>query len=123
MGVPVRLIVYAGAYHAFDVPELRKPVEYFGHHLEYNRAAADQSIDALQDLPKQAGVSPRHRLRVSLRGIERLDRQLIVGMGDELFERRAFEGGRDELQPVLSGCGREIPRKRQGVATHGKSRR
>ncbi|MBV9531758.1 MAG: dienelactone hydrolase family protein [Bradyrhizobium sp.] len=49
MGVPVRLIVYASAYHAFDVPELRNPVEFFGHHLEYNRAAADQSIDALQN--------------------------------------------------------------------------
>ena len=48
-GVPVRLIVYPGAYHAFDVPALQTPVQYFGHHLEFNQAAADRSVDALRE--------------------------------------------------------------------------
>jgi dienelactone hydrolase len=47
-GVPVRLIVYPGAYHAFDIP-LQKPVQYFGHHLEFNQAATDRSVDALRE--------------------------------------------------------------------------
>ena len=48
-GVPIRLIVYPGAHHAFDVPTLHTPVQYFGHRLEYNQAAADQSVEALRD--------------------------------------------------------------------------
>lgn len=46
-GVPVRLIVYPSAYHAFDVPSVKKPVVYLGHRLEYNQSAADQSAEAL----------------------------------------------------------------------------
>ncbi len=49
LGVPVKLIVYPGAYHAFDIAALRKPVEYFGHHLEYNQSATEQSSEALHD--------------------------------------------------------------------------
>jgi len=45
----VKLIVYPDAYHAFDDPALREGVQYIGHHLEYNRKAADQSADALRD--------------------------------------------------------------------------
>jgi dienelactone hydrolase len=48
-GIPARLIVYPGAYHAFDSPALRTPVQYFGHHLEFNQKAADQSAEALRD--------------------------------------------------------------------------
>jgi dienelactone hydrolase len=48
-GVPVRLIVYPGAYHAFDAPGLEKPIEFLGHHLEYNKPAADQASDALRE--------------------------------------------------------------------------
>ena len=48
-GIPVRLIVYPGAYHAFDSPALREPVQYFGHHLEFNQDAADRSAKALHD--------------------------------------------------------------------------
>jgi dienelactone hydrolase len=48
-GIPVQLIVYPGAYHAFDVPALRTPTQYFGHHLEFNHAATEQSIDALRE--------------------------------------------------------------------------
>jgi dienelactone hydrolase len=48
-GVPVRLIVYPGAYHAFDVPGLERPIELLGHHLEYNKPAADQASDVLRE--------------------------------------------------------------------------
>jgi len=33
----------------FDFPSLRKPINYFGHHLEFNKMAADQSSDALRE--------------------------------------------------------------------------
>jgi dienelactone hydrolase len=48
-GVPVELVVYPGAYHGFDVPGLATPVKYLGHHLEFNQAARDRSIDAIKD--------------------------------------------------------------------------
>jgi len=48
-GAPVRLVVYPGAYHAFDVPSLQTPIQYFGHHLEFNQAATDRSIDAVRE--------------------------------------------------------------------------
>jgi dienelactone hydrolase len=48
-GAPVRLIVYPEAYFAFDVPALKKPTEYRGHHVEFDRSAADQSSEALRE--------------------------------------------------------------------------
>ncbi len=47
-GLPISLIVYPGAYHAFDIPALAAPVDYFGHHLEFNETAAEQSVDDLR---------------------------------------------------------------------------
>jgi dienelactone hydrolase len=47
-GFPIRLIVYPNAYHGFDLPNLEVPVDYFGHHLEYNRAATAQAGEALR---------------------------------------------------------------------------
>jgi dienelactone hydrolase len=47
-GVPIRLIVYPDAYHSFDVPSLKAPIEYFGHHLEFSQPATDRSIGALR---------------------------------------------------------------------------
>jgi dienelactone hydrolase len=47
-GAPVRLIVYPGAYHAFDAPGLATPQEMLGHHLEFNKEAAEQSEKALR---------------------------------------------------------------------------
>jgi dienelactone hydrolase len=49
LGVPIRLIVYPDAHHAFDVPGLRTPVQFLGHHLEFNQSATDQSIEALHE--------------------------------------------------------------------------
>jgi len=51
-GVPIKLIVYPGAYHAFDRQGLAAPVQYLGHHLEFNPAATEQSIGAVQDFLK-----------------------------------------------------------------------
>jgi dienelactone hydrolase len=48
-GAPIRLIVYPDAYHAFDAPGLRTPIQWLGHHLEYNKPAADQAADALRE--------------------------------------------------------------------------
>jgi dienelactone hydrolase len=48
-GTPVRLVVYPGAYHAFDAVSLQAPIELLGHHLEFNKPAADQAIDAVRE--------------------------------------------------------------------------
>jgi dienelactone hydrolase len=48
-GAAVRLVVYPNAYHAFDVPKFKSPMEYLGYHLEYNQAAADQSLVDLRE--------------------------------------------------------------------------
>ena len=47
-GVPIELIVYPGAYHDFDIPAFATPRQFLGHHLEFNQAALDRSIDALK---------------------------------------------------------------------------
>ena len=46
-GIPVRLVVYPNAYHAFDAPNLEKSKSGSQHHSEFNQAATDQ---ATQDL-------------------------------------------------------------------------
>lgn len=51
-GVPIKLIVYPGAYHAFDAPGLTAPVQLLGHHLEFNPAATDQAISAVREFLK-----------------------------------------------------------------------
>jgi dienelactone hydrolase len=48
-GVPIKLVVYPGAYHAFDATNLTTPVTLLGHHLEFNQTATDQSITALHE--------------------------------------------------------------------------
>jgi len=48
-GVPIKLIVYPGAYHSFDAPKLQIPIQFHGHHLEFNQAATDQSIGAVRE--------------------------------------------------------------------------
>lgn len=47
-GIPIQLAVYPGTYHAFDVPDLKGGIEFLGHHLEFNRAARDRSMDAVR---------------------------------------------------------------------------
>jgi dienelactone hydrolase len=48
-GVAVRLVVYPEARHGFDVPGLRTPIEFLGHRLEYDKAAADRASDAVHE--------------------------------------------------------------------------
>ena len=48
-GVPIKLMVLPGAYHAFDAPQLTTPLLLKGHHLEFNQSATDQSIVALRE--------------------------------------------------------------------------
>jgi dienelactone hydrolase len=48
-GAAIRLVVYPGAYHGFDAPGLRTPVQFLGHHLEFNQPAGDQSVDAVKE--------------------------------------------------------------------------
>jgi dienelactone hydrolase len=47
-GVPIQLVVYPGAYHGFDAPNLKTPRELLGHHSEFNQSATDQSVDELR---------------------------------------------------------------------------
>jgi len=48
-GAPIKLIVYPGAYHGFDAPNLETPVKLSEHHLEFNQSATDQSIVAVRE--------------------------------------------------------------------------
>jgi dienelactone hydrolase len=47
-GSPVRLVVYPGAHHGFDVASLQPGREYFGHRIEYNAAAAEKAKDEVK---------------------------------------------------------------------------
>lgn len=47
-GFPIEITVYPGAYHGFDIPRFRTPEKLFGHHLEFNEAARDRSVDAVR---------------------------------------------------------------------------
>jgi dienelactone hydrolase len=48
-GAPVKLVIYPGAYHAFDVPALRSGIRLFGHWLKYDADAAARSISEMHD--------------------------------------------------------------------------
>ena len=48
-GAPVKLVIYPGAYHAFDVPALRDGVRTFGHWLKYDSDAAPRSVLEMHD--------------------------------------------------------------------------
>jgi dienelactone hydrolase len=48
-GAPIKLVVYPGAYHSFDVPNLQAPTEFLGHRLEFNQQATERSTVALHE--------------------------------------------------------------------------
>jgi dienelactone hydrolase len=48
-GAPMTLVIYPGAYHAFDAPGLQTPIQFFRHHLEFNQPATDRSINAVRE--------------------------------------------------------------------------
>jgi dienelactone hydrolase len=56
-GPPIRLIVYPGAYHSFDRPDIQ-PTRYLGHQLAYDKSAAEQASDALRDFLRSAAAEP-----------------------------------------------------------------
>ena len=56
-GPPIRLIVYPGAYHSFDRPDIA-PIRYLGHQLAYDSSAAGQASDALRDFLRSAAAEP-----------------------------------------------------------------
>jgi dienelactone hydrolase len=59
LGIPVKLLIYPGAHHAFDAPNLKMPIELLGHHLEYNESAAEQASIALHEfLESTIGKEP-----------------------------------------------------------------
>jgi dienelactone hydrolase len=47
-GVPMRLIVYPDAWHAFDAPQLQTPVQFLGHRLQFNASATEQASEAMR---------------------------------------------------------------------------
>jgi dienelactone hydrolase len=47
-GASARLIVYAGAYHAFDVSALAEGKESFGHWVKYDASATAGSVQEMQ---------------------------------------------------------------------------
>jgi dienelactone hydrolase len=62
-GVPIKLIVYPGAYHSFDAPGLKTPVQFLGHHLEFNQAATDRSIAAVREFLDATIGNNREQIR------------------------------------------------------------
>ena len=48
-GAPVKLIIYPGAYHDFDVPAVRDGRQYFGHWLKYDPDAGPSSVTEMRD--------------------------------------------------------------------------
>jgi dienelactone hydrolase len=48
-GAPVRLVVYPGAYHGFDDPDVGDGLRVFGHWIKYDADAAQRSIAEMRD--------------------------------------------------------------------------
>jgi dienelactone hydrolase len=47
-GAPVKLVVYPGAYHAFNVPAFADGREMLGHWLKYDAKAARSAVQEMQ---------------------------------------------------------------------------
>ena len=62
-------------------------------------------IDALHERPRGSRRTPGNRLRLRVAFVERLDRERVIGLGDEAaLERRALEDVLHQLAPLLA-CG------------------
>lgn len=48
-GAPVKLVIYPGAYHAFDVAAFRDGMRAFGHWVKYDADAAQRSVSEVHD--------------------------------------------------------------------------
>jgi dienelactone hydrolase len=86
-GVPIQLVVYPNAYHAFDLPSLQTSITYFGHHLAFNKLVTDQSSDALGEF-LQAKVGGR---------------QQEMSAGGAVIAAWAYLKSRELATPVHSG--------------------
>ena len=73
-------------------------------------------VDPLHDLPRRARRRPAIGLAPLARAIDRLDLQAVIGLADQLLERRALQHAVDQLAPVLVGRRREIRRQPQFVS-------
>jgi dienelactone hydrolase len=62
-GVPIKLVVYPGAHHAFDAVNLTTPISLLGHHLEFNQQATDQSIGAVREFLDATVGDRREQIR------------------------------------------------------------
>jgi dienelactone hydrolase len=51
--VPGRVMVYSGAYHAFDVPLLRNGRQFLEHRLEYNEDAFGRSVEEVRSFLRE----------------------------------------------------------------------
>ena len=49
MGAPVKLVVYPGAYHGFDNPNVGNGRKMFGHWLKYDADATGRSVAEMHD--------------------------------------------------------------------------
>jgi dienelactone hydrolase len=52
-GAPVKLVVYPGARHAFDMPAIGDGVEIFGHRLKYDAATAERANAEAREFLRQ----------------------------------------------------------------------
>jgi hypothetical protein len=75
-------------------------------------------IDPLRDLPRRGGAPARDRRGVGGTPIDRFDPHAVIGLADQLLERRALQHAIDQLAPVVVACGREI-RSQSQVVSHG----
>jgi len=48
-GAPVKLVIYPGAYHAFNVAAFRDGMRYLGHWVKYDADAAQRSVLEVHD--------------------------------------------------------------------------
>ena len=49
LGIPIKLVVYPGAYHAFDAISLKTPIQQLGHHLRIRPGGGGRSADAVRE--------------------------------------------------------------------------
>ncbi len=70
-------------------------------------------IDPLHDLPGRGRGPPCDRRGAVGARIDRVDPQAVIGLADQLLERRALQHAIDQLAPVVIGRRREIRRQPQ----------
>ncbi len=80
------------------------------------RLAGIRVVDPLHDLPWRRGRPAGDRRRIPGARIDRLDLDAVIGLADQLLERRAFQHAIDELAPVIVTRRRKIGGQPQVVS-------